>query len=336
MASPPKVSVIVPAYNAASTLAASIDSLQRQTLNEIEIVVVDDASTDETNRIIHSLAAADARIVALRLRQNAGVHEARLAGMKACQAPWIGFLDADDFARPAMYSTMLEAGLEHAVDIVMCGSDRVTDARVPIAPKQHFGESRRIEADIFRRLCTWEFGTGSLWNKLFRRSVIAPWFDLHFPWKQSINEDLLLNIGCFSKANSVYLLRDVLHEYVRSERSVTSIISPTQAFTETFRAYALAVSSFQHLGDAALSDIIDLYRLQLNGESCRVDRSAALGAHRDELEAAVTMLFRSNPQALAAITARGEPATVSGHEALRSLYKAVRGRFRSAGGRKGP
>src|SRR5690554_6330685 len=248
----PKVSVIVPVFNAGEKLIPNIESLVNQTLKGIEIIIVNDASVDNSSSIIDQLAREHTNVVSVHLSENKGVHEARLAGLKKSTAPWIGFLDADDFARPNMFSKMYAAAVDHRVDIVVCGSDRVDEQRKFVAKKLQFNRSEKIDVNVFERFCAFEFGTGMLWNKLFKRSVIEPWFDLHFPWRQSINEDLILNIGCFHNAESVYLLKEKLYEYVISEGSVTTEMKKCWAYSETFRAYVLAVTSYQSLGDKAV------------------------------------------------------------------------------------
>src|SRR5690554_2042448 len=122
----PKVSVIVPVFNAGEKLVPSIESLLNQTLKDIEIIIVNDASTDNSGSVIDQLAKESTNIVPVHFSVNKGVHEARLAGLKRSTAPWIGFLDADDFARPNMFATLLSAAVDNDVDIVVCGSDRVT------------------------------------------------------------------------------------------------------------------------------------------------------------------------------------------------------------------
>ncbi|MCS5856864.1 glycosyltransferase [Klebsiella pneumoniae subsp. pneumoniae] len=87
----PKVSVIVPVFNAGAKLLPSIESLLNQTLKDIEIIIVNDASTDNSGSVIDQLAKENTNIVPVHFSENKGVHEARLAGLKKSTAPWIGF-----------------------------------------------------------------------------------------------------------------------------------------------------------------------------------------------------------------------------------------------------
>src|SRR5690554_4033742 len=213
----PKVSVIVPVFNAGEKLAPSIESLLNQTLKDIEIIIVNDASTDNSGSVIDQLAKENANIAPVHFSENKGVHEARLAGLKIASAPWIGFLDADDFARPGMFAALFNAAEDNYVDIVVCGWQRVASNRRPVKGKLRFSRDSKVDRNVFERFCQFEFGTGMLWNKLYRREIILTYAGMSFPWRQRINEDLLLNIGCFSEAGSVFLLKDVLYEYVCHE-----------------------------------------------------------------------------------------------------------------------
>lgn len=95
-----KVSVIIPAHNAAQFLAATIASAQQQTLAAIEIIVVDDGSTDDTAAIIKALAAEDARVKLEAVYPNQGVANARNVGVRAAHGEYVAFLDADDLWLP--------------------------------------------------------------------------------------------------------------------------------------------------------------------------------------------------------------------------------------------
>ena len=131
----PRISIIVPVYNASNTLVLSVESLLNQTLKNLEIILINDASTDDSGAVIERLARDYSNIVAIHFSENKGPYEARLAGLKKSSGDWIGFLDADDFARPQMFSTLLSAAINNDVDIVVCGTDRVTAQRKVVATK---------------------------------------------------------------------------------------------------------------------------------------------------------------------------------------------------------
>jgi glycosyltransferase involved in cell wall biosynthesis len=307
MVNSPDVSVIVPVFNGGDGLEFSLRSLLNQTLKKLEIIVVNDASTDTSKAVIDILASENGNIVAIHLPENQGVHEARLAGIKKAAAPWIGFLDADDFARPNMFEVMLGAGKQENVDIVVCGSYRVTPERKLIAPKLRFKRSKKVDSDVFEKFCRFEFGTGMLWNKLYRREVLTPYGDMHFPWRQNINEDLVLNLGLFKKASSIYLLKEVLHEYVFNKSSVTSNSDNARDFVSTFRAFALALYCVPGLHEDSRHWVIELYRRQLSTQNYCVDDITKLLAYNDDLKEAINLISSIDSGYLAILSARRVP-----------------------------
>ena len=95
----PAISVLMPCYNAADTLPEALDSLRQQTLKDIEIIAVDDGSTDPTRELLHEASRVDTRITVIS-QPHAGIIAALNAGLAACHAPYIARMDADDRARP--------------------------------------------------------------------------------------------------------------------------------------------------------------------------------------------------------------------------------------------
>ncbi len=245
----------------------------------------------------------------MTLSENHGVHEARLVGVRNASSPWIGFLDADDIARPEMFEKMHSVATAQNADIVVCGSYRVTESRKPIGPKIDFREDKKITSSVFRQFTSFQFGTGTLWNKLYRRQVIEAAADMRFPWRQDVNEDLLLNIGCFVNAKSVYLMKEILHEYVFNQESVTSKLNSARAFSDMFRAYAIAVSLYADKGDEVLEEITDMYRVQLGWRPYRIDDIASLAEFHKQLKQAADVICRVYPLGLALLAAQSAQQT---------------------------
>lgn len=300
----PEVSVIVPVYNGEHGLAPSVRSLLDQQNVSLEIILINDASTDETGRLIDKLAQDHAAIVPVHMPRNSGAHEARLIGLEHASAPWIGFVDADDFVRPYMFSTLLHAAQREDVDIVICGADRVDPSRKLIETKLRFRSEQRVEADILDHFCHLEFGTGMLWNKLYRRDVILPCRDLQFPWRQNINSDMILNLACFHRARTVFLLPDILYDYVFNPSSLTSKLDKKRAYVEIYRACALALNMLPDIDGDFRKLIIDLYRRQLEFDAYCLTSSSDLAAHEEDLAEAVALINCVAPTALAMLAMR--------------------------------
>ncbi len=167
----PKVSVIIPVYNVAPYLRQCLDSVVNQTLRDIEIVCVDDGSTDGSAAILAEYAAKDSRVKVLtREHTNAGA--ARNAGMSAATGEWLFFSDADDFSGAEMLSRMTTADGADAADIVVAGhrtleNGKITAERLP----KRFLDDHDVEGGVCR---PWLFVDAGVmpWNKLFRRSFV--------------------------------------------------------------------------------------------------------------------------------------------------------------------
>lgn len=120
----PQVSIIVPVYNAEAYLARCVDSLTGQTLENIEIILVDDGSADASPALCDSFAAVDGRIRALH-QENAGAGMARNRGLALAQGEYVGFVDADDYVDRNMYEALYQAAAAHSADMVLAGTRHV-------------------------------------------------------------------------------------------------------------------------------------------------------------------------------------------------------------------
>ena len=115
----PKVSIIVPVYNAGSYFSKLLDSLTGQTLKEIEIILVLDCPTDGSDRVAEEYAARDGRIVLVRNRENLHVGFSRNEGLKIARGEYIGFCDHDDWVEPEMFEKMYHQGKETGAEVVV-------------------------------------------------------------------------------------------------------------------------------------------------------------------------------------------------------------------------
>ena len=300
-----KISVIVPVYNTANSLTQSLRSLFDQTLTEIEIIAVNDASTDQSGEILDELARGEQRLNVIHLRKNVGVHEARSAGLSVAKADWIGFLDADDFAKPDMFFKLYQAVTLNHADIAICGADLVTPNRKLIAAKAKFPRSETVSDCIFETYCDIGFGTGTLWNKLYRRNIILKNGQISFRKRQNSNEDTLVNIGCFKDAKRVHLVKDQLVDYVLHQNSATQTIDSTKSFVRMLGAYSEAVNTYRDQDDVVLENITNLYSKQFDYKSYWVDRFSVLYRYEPELTDAMQSLAQQYPIGLAALLNRG-------------------------------
>lgn len=117
----PKVSVVVPVYNCEKTLEKCVESIQKQTLREIEIWLIDDGSTDSSGIICDRVASEDKRIKVYH-QENHGVGSARNVGLEKSSGIYIGFVDSDDWIDVEMFKVMYEEAIENDLDIVRCNT----------------------------------------------------------------------------------------------------------------------------------------------------------------------------------------------------------------------
>lgn len=192
------VSIVVPAYNISSDLPRCLDSLIAQTYQNLEIIVVNDGSTDDTAKIIDAYAARDSRIKAIH-KENGGVTSARLCGVKEATGDWIGFVDGDDIIEPDMYERLIANAEKHGVDISHCGYRMVFPSG---KVDYYYNTGRIVEQDNVKGL--WDLIEGGfiepgLVCKLYRRELfegLSDWMDTSI----RINEDLLMNFYLFRQA----------------------------------------------------------------------------------------------------------------------------------------
>ena len=114
----PSVSVIIPAYNAEDYIGRAIESTLQQSISNIEVIVVDDASTDGTLEIVRDFAERDPRVKAIARRENSGAAAARNIGIEAAEGEWIAHMDADDWFSPTRLSALLNGKQESPADVI--------------------------------------------------------------------------------------------------------------------------------------------------------------------------------------------------------------------------
>ena len=135
----PKVSVVIPCYNCIDYLEESVRSVLAQTLRELEILIVDDGSTDGSGALADSLAAQDDRIRVIH-QKNGGLPVARNSGIDAACGEYIAFLDADDLVLPNAYETLYQTAVSLSCEVVTCAYQSFRDTKImnPVRPNFPF------------------------------------------------------------------------------------------------------------------------------------------------------------------------------------------------------
>ena len=170
----PLVSVIISVYNTSKYLRQCLDSVVAQTLRDIEIICVDDGSTDDSLDILREYATRDNRITILS-QQNLYAGVARNAGIAVARGLYLSILDSDDFFAPDMLALMYERAVVDALDIVVCDSQNYDDATGKVHPNGFLKRWLYGIGSVFNRESNghiFDFCNGWAWDKLFKTSFV--------------------------------------------------------------------------------------------------------------------------------------------------------------------
>jgi glycosyltransferase involved in cell wall biosynthesis len=211
----PLISVIVPVYNVEKYLRECVDSILQQTYKELEIILVDDGSTDKSGKICEEYAKIDGRIHVIH-KKNGGLSDTRNTGLSICMGEYIGFVDSDDWIAPDMYENLYRGCVEFLADISCCGRYIVKNGqqipafvlpeRVAISPKEAIADML-IEKNVDVSPC----------DKLYSNKFFE---NVRFPLGE-INEDAAIMFNILSCANKIVHVGKAGYYYRKREGSIT-------------------------------------------------------------------------------------------------------------------
>lgn len=229
----PLVSVIVPVYNCEQYIVKCLESIQEQTYHNIEIIIVNDGSTDDSGEIIAKFVASDSRIKYFE-QENGGVSSARNRALDIAKGEWCCFVDADDQIGSNYISTMLDNVSEQELVIV---SREPENVRLTV---QNLNQK-----SIYRELILDSRITGVPWNKLFRLDIIKK-NGLRFNENIQVCEDLLFNIMYASSINSAVIIRGYsVKMYLYSTREGSALHSKDDRIIQSaLGAYELILKQY--------------------------------------------------------------------------------------------
>ncbi len=234
----PSVSIIVPVYNVEEYLPRCIDSLIHQTLQEIEILLIDDGSTDRSGQICDEYAAKDPRIQVVH-QKNAGLSGARNAGIDRARAEHLMFVDSDDWVEPDFCKTPLALAKENHADLVMFqyrianGKDTRRYPAVPDGIKTS-REANHLLTTVVKMYA---------WNKLYHRRLFA---DIRYPVGR-VYEDKITTPVLIHSASRIVYSSQILYNYRLHPASITRIQSQKN-ISDCFYATELAVQNMRDWG----------------------------------------------------------------------------------------
>ena len=222
----PLISIIIPCFNAEKTLEKCLESVVQQSYANLEIIIIDDGSTDETSLIYNKFQSNDERILVLK-QQNSGVSKARNTGVKAATGDYICFVDSDDWAElnycSELYSllvgenadiSIVEASYEDENGNVLCSK--------PISDEKIFDGNRALVLLLEDREIQ-----SHPWGKLFKADLLK---NVHFPENLKCFEDYSTLFKIFNKAVKVVKSNEKLYHYIQREDSLSHNLSPETAY----------------------------------------------------------------------------------------------------------
>lgn len=231
-----KISVIVPCYNIERYVEKTVQSILEQNYKNLEVLLIDDGSTDETPEIIDRLAREHPCVRSFH-KDNGGVSSARLYGLDQSTGDWIAFVDGDDLLGPEMYSALVRNAVRYEADISHCGYEM----HFPDHIDKYYGTGKLILQDHtigLRDLLAGDFIEPGLCNKLYRRGLIL---EAKHECEANLNirnlEDLLWNYYFFKRAGKSIYEDNCYYQYVlrkgsaaTSELNRHKVIDPIKVF----------------------------------------------------------------------------------------------------------
>lgn len=220
--SPKSLSVIVPVYNVETVLERCLRSLLEQTYRCLEIILVNDCSTDNSQTICKKWAAIDERIKLIELPENKGLAEARNVGMQMAHGDYLAFVDSDDYLEQTAYETMIRMMETDRSDLVICNfwnykeDTEKKSAAYPNMPQ--ITDSRSVLKGFLL-----EYLPTSAWCKVLKKEIMIPEDGkaLWFPSGRRY-EDTVVSFGQVLRASKISIIEEPLYYYVQSNRTITA------------------------------------------------------------------------------------------------------------------
>ena len=231
----PKVSVIVPVFNTEKYLKRCIDSLINQTLQELEIIMVDDGSKEDCAGLCDELLALDSRIKVIH-KKNGGLGYARNTGLENATGEYVGFVDSDDYIEPEMYETLYNASVEYDSDLAISGfcfvGGNMFSEGDEITKKIYFDEYTEFKKEDMNNLLLGVIGAlpnepddsrygVSVCKNIFKTSLIKEKNLKFMSEREILSEDTIFMIDFIKEAHSAIGIPEAYYCYVRNEGSLS-------------------------------------------------------------------------------------------------------------------
>lgn len=225
----PLISVIVPVYNTDQYLRKCIESICNQTYTNLEIILIDDGSQDNSPAICDEFAQKDNRIKVIH-KENGGVAAARNAGLDNATGDYIGFVDSDDFIEKSMYEKLLDASVKYGADLSLCNihladaSGNLIDNTVVYTPEP---VCIQTNTELLTALiCAPNTKYVVLWNKLYKKNLLDC---VRFP-QNKINEDSYVIHHIYADCDRIACIPGFYYNYVMRPDSIMHVCKTVKNF----------------------------------------------------------------------------------------------------------
>lgn len=227
-----KLSVIVPVYNVEKYIHRCIDSIISQTYADMEIILVDDGSTDKSGKICEEYKQKDNRVVVLH-KENGGQSTARNVALDIAKGDYLAFVDSDDYIEKDMFSAMMSEFAISDVDIVVCGYKVINERS---GTEEVMADATGLYPGyvIARDILVDKFPKSFAWNKLFKKHLFD---NIRFP-ENRIYEDIAVSYKLFDLAGTVKIIKPTYYHYfIGRPGNTTSELSSSKAIKSYYNAF---------------------------------------------------------------------------------------------------
>lgn len=226
----PRISVIIPVYNVAAYLRRCIDSVIHQSCRELEIILVDDGSTDSCGSICDEYASMDSRIMVIH-QENMGLYGARNTGLEAAGGEYISFIDSDDWIEADTYTHLLKIIDAGQPDMIRFGFKKILDGKAVSENTMPYKEGlyseamlRQIQLDTINHEGVLDYKRNrilSAWSNLYKRELVMNHGIRFVSEREILNEDYLFVLQASMAAKTVYISEKTFYCYDTREGSIT-------------------------------------------------------------------------------------------------------------------
>ena len=246
------LSVIIPVYNVEEYLEQCLDSVINQNLRDIEIICVNDGSTDNSLNILEKFASKDKRVRIIS-KKNGGQASARNLGIRVANGEYIAFVDSDDFIKEDMFSKLYDAAENNDLDLAMCKVslyDNISGKIDNNAWYYKLGVFENFNKKIFNHIDTYEFTCNisvTPYNKIYKSSLLKE-NDIQFP-EGLIFEDEKFFYDVYLRAKKISVVDDFLYYYRVNRKGSTVDISKDNDYSDMVSIYKLIRQTFKETGN---------------------------------------------------------------------------------------